>query len=183
MVSTPYHTPSANFGILFFFMVGLLFGCGSGDSGFVPEITETNTIHFSDDWPEAGTAEALCSLPAAAQAMDSSISDQIIGNGTPESCSSAAVVAAVAGGGVIVFNCGPDPVTMTFTETAKVFIDSGPEIVIEGGGSIFFVSNDLSGTLRIDRSFLSNNPSFSFENVPVIFVLAGEIEYTDSVIE
>ncbi len=53
----------------------------------------------------------------------------------------------------------------------------------EGGGSIFFVSNDLSGTLRIDRSFLSNNPNFSFENVPVIFVLAGEIEYTDSVIE
>ena len=46
MVSTPYHTPSADFGLLFFFMVGLLFGCGSGDSGFVPEITETNTIHF-----------------------------------------------------------------------------------------------------------------------------------------
>ena len=68
--------------------------------------------------------------------MDSSISDQIIGNGTPESCSSAAVVAAVAGGGVIVFDCGPDPVTMTLTETAKVFNDTGPEIVIDGGGLV-----------------------------------------------
>ena len=53
----------------------------------------------------------------------------------------------------------------------------------EGGGAIFFVSNDLSGNLRIDRSLLSNNPSLGFENDPSIFVLAGEIEYIDSVIE
>ena len=53
----------------------------------------------------------------------------------------------------------------------------------EGGGAIFFVSNDLSGTLHIDRSHLSNNPSFGFENDPGIFVLAGEVEYTASVIE
>ena len=53
----------------------------------------------------------------------------------------------------------------------------------EGGGAIFFVSNDRSGALHIDRSLLSNNPSFGFESDPGIFVLAGEIDYTDSVIE
>ena len=53
----------------------------------------------------------------------------------------------------------------------------------EGGGAIFFVSNDLSGTLIIDRSDLTNNPSFGFETDPGIFVLAGETEYIDSVIE
>ena len=53
----------------------------------------------------------------------------------------------------------------------------------EGGGAIFFVSNDRSGTLIVDRSDLIDNPSLGFETDPGIFVLAGEIEYIDSVIE
>jgi hypothetical protein len=53
----------------------------------------------------------------------------------------------------------------------------------EGGGAIFFVSNDRSGTLRIDQSYLSNNPSLGFETDPGIFVLAGTVEYIDSLIE
>jgi len=52
-----------------------------------------------------------------------------------------------------------------------------------GGGAFFFVSNDRTGTLRIDRSFLSNNPSLGFETEPGIFVLAGTIDYIDSIIE
>ena len=52
-----------------------------------------------------------------------------------------------------------------------------------GGGAIFFVSNDLGGSLIIDQSYLSNNPSLNFETDPGIFVLAGDIDYVDSVIE
>ena len=52
-----------------------------------------------------------------------------------------------------------------------------------GGRAIFFVSNDRSGALHIHRSHLSDHPSLGFESDPGIFVLAGEIEYTDSVIE
>ncbi|WP_218040817.1 hypothetical protein [Acrocarpospora macrocephala] len=33
----------------------------------------------------------------------------------------------------------------------------------EGGGAIFFVSNDMTGTLRIEKSRLRNNPSAGFE--------------------
>ena len=60
----------------------------------------------------------------------------MIGNGTPQSCTSNAVVAAVAQGGVITFDCGPDPVTIGMTETAKVFNNTGPVIVIDGGGLV-----------------------------------------------
>jgi hypothetical protein len=136
MTSTPFHTPRLIFGTLLIFMVGLLSGCGSGGSGSTPGITDMDLISFSDDWPEAGTDEALCSVPAAAQAIDSTMPDQVVGNGTPESCTSAALVEAVAAGGVIVFDCGPDPVTITLMETAKVFNDTGPEIVIDGGGVV-----------------------------------------------
>jgi hypothetical protein len=46
----------------------------------------------------------------------------------------------------------------------------------EGGGAIFFVSNNRTGHLNIDRSILRNNPSDGFETpgFPGIFVLAAE---------
>ena len=45
----------------------------------------------------------------------------------------------------------------------------------EGGGAIFFVSNDRTGTLIIRDSVLSGNPSGQFETqgYPGIFVLAS----------
>jgi predicted outer membrane repeat protein len=56
----------------------------------------------------------------------------------------------------------------------------------EGGGAIFFVSNDRSGHLIIEDSTLRNNPSLGFETsgYPGIFVLAdGDPEVTNSTIE
>ena len=44
----------------------------------------------------------------------------IIGTGSPAGCTSAAVVRAVARGGVITFNCGPNPVVIKMTGTAKL---------------------------------------------------------------
>jgi hypothetical protein len=67
----------------------------------------------------------------------------VIGDGSPTSCTSAAVVQAVAAGGIITFNCGPDPVTITMTATAKVVnthvltvIDGGGKITLSGGGQL-----------------------------------------------
>ena len=139
MISTYFRMPSYVWGTLLILMSWLLSGCGSGGSGgseTAPVPSDIDPISFSDDWPEAGTVECLCSVPLAAQAMDSRAPDQIVGNGTPGSCTSAAFVAAVAAGGVITFDCGPDPITITLTETAKVFNDTGPEIVIDGGGLV-----------------------------------------------
>jgi hypothetical protein len=49
---------------------------------------------------------AACNIPEEAEPEDVSNPDQVIGTGTPESCTSAAFVQAVAQGGVITFNCG-----------------------------------------------------------------------------
>ncbi|WP_437774945.1 hypothetical protein [Sorangium sp. So ce1097] len=86
--------------------------------------------------PAAGNPDGSCAVPAEAQAVDTSSPTTVIGDGTPESCTSAAVVDAVAGGGIITFDCGPDPITITLQETAKIFNDTGPEIVIDGGGLV-----------------------------------------------
>jgi hypothetical protein len=47
----------------------------------------------------------------------------------------------------------------------------------EGGGAIFFVSNDRTGSLIIENSFLSNNPSAGFETsgYPGIFFMGDGI--------
>lgn len=102
------------------------------DMSAAPDLPTTDP----DSGPPAGTPGAGCELPAEAQAADSSRPTNVVGDGTPASCTSAAVVAAVAAGGVITFDCGPAPHTIVMEETARVFNDKGPEIVIDGGGKI-----------------------------------------------
>lgn len=91
---------------------------------------------FPDDLPGAGNPAAPCAVPAEAGLEDVSSPTTVVGDGTPASCTGEAFVAAVAAGGVITFDCGPLPHTVVMTETAKVFNDSGPRIVIDGGGLI-----------------------------------------------
>jgi hypothetical protein len=86
--------------------------------------------------PPAGNPAGTASIPAAARPVDTSDPDRVIGNGTPASCTSAAVVNAVAQGGIITFDCGPDPVTITMQATAKVVNNTGPVIVLDGGGKV-----------------------------------------------
>jgi hypothetical protein len=86
--------------------------------------------------PPTGNPTGTAPVPTEAQAVDTSSPDVVIGNGTAASCTSAAVVSAVAQGGTITFDCGPNPVTIVMNQTAKVVNDTGPEIVIDGGGTV-----------------------------------------------
>lgn len=54
----------------------------------------------------------------------------VVGNGTPASCTEVALRAAVAGGGRITFNCGPQPVTITLSSQLELRQDTE----IDGGG-------------------------------------------------
>ncbi|RFO95575.1 hypothetical protein DIC66_17380 [Rhodoferax lacus] len=84
-------------------------------------------------------------VPVAAQAVDTRTPNHVVGNGTAASCTGAAVVAAVAQGGIITFSCGPDPITITLTSTAKVF-NSQPNVTLDGGGRVTLSGG---GTTRI----------------------------------
>jgi hypothetical protein len=86
--------------------------------------------------PAVGNPDGTAPVPPEAQAVDTSHPDHVVGDGTPQSCSSDAVVAAVALGGVITFDCGPSPITIDMARTAKIVNTTGPEIVIDGGGLV-----------------------------------------------
>jgi hypothetical protein len=78
---------------------------------------------------------AAVSVPRSAQAVDTSHPDRWVGTGTPRSCTSRAVVRAVAKGGVIGFRCGPKPVRIEMRQTAKV-VNTSRRVVLDGGGLV-----------------------------------------------
>ena len=63
--------------------------------------------------PAGGNPAGQAYVPPAGRPVSTSHPDHVIGDGTPASCTSQAVVAAVAAGGVITFSCGPRPVTIS----------------------------------------------------------------------
>ncbi len=74
-------------------------------------------------------------MPPEGAAKDTSQPTTVVGNGNAASCTSAAVVAAVANGGVVTFNCGADPVRIEMAETAKI-VNNKPNLVLDGGGKV-----------------------------------------------
>jgi hypothetical protein len=83
----------------------------------------------------AAQAGATVKVPRAARAVDTSHPDRWVGKGTPGSCTSRAVVRAVAKGGVIRFRCGPGPVRIVMKRTAKV-VNTSRRVVLDGRGRV-----------------------------------------------
>ena len=82
--------------------------------------------------------EAHCTSPVAL--YDTSAPRVVIGDGTASSCEETALRAAVAGGGVITFNCGTSPVSIPLTQALTppvdqdTILDGGGLIILDGGG-------------------------------------------------
>jgi hypothetical protein len=120
--------------------VVLILTSGCGSSGGETEENPDQTINYPpvdpDGGPPAGNPDGTALVPDEASLEDVTNPDHIIGNGTAESCSAESLINAVAQGGTIVFDCGPDPIMLTLPRPAKVFNDAAPDIVIDGGGLV-----------------------------------------------
>jgi len=134
---------------------GITGGCGGGRycpsqavsrgqmAAFLQRALDLDPIAVPD--PATGNPNGHFAIPMAAALADTSDPDRVVGNGTPGSCTSQAVVSAVALGGVITFDCGSDPVTIPMAATARVF-NNRPNVVLDGGG---LVTLDGQGARRI----------------------------------
>jgi hypothetical protein len=116
-------------------------GGASGDGDGVE-----NPLADPDSGPAAGNPAGTCSIPSAAGLEGVSIPKTVIGDGSRVSCTGQAVIDAVAQGGVITFDCGPDPITITLPAPAKVFNDADDEVILDGAG---LVTLSGGGTNRI----------------------------------
>jgi hypothetical protein len=111
----------------------LAVGAASGPASIAP--TAQTLAAYSSRAPAAGNPHGHASVARAGRAVSTSDPNHVIGTGSPASCTSAAVVSAVAKGGTITFNCGPNPVTITMTATAKV-VNTSHQVVLDGGGKV-----------------------------------------------
>jgi hypothetical protein len=131
------------------FLLFITLGCGDGKKA-VDSVYVHNPLTNPSDGPPAGNPDGNCPIPAAAGLEDVSNPDHVVGDGTPQSCTPEAFIAAVAQGGTIVFNGGPDPLTITLTRPAKVFNDADPDIVIDGNGLITLSGNTTTRILYMN---------------------------------
>lgn len=115
-----------------FILFIVLFGCAEDEVS----ADFQNLLENPEVGPPAGNPDGHYPVPVEAAIEDVATPDQVVGDGTPESCTCDAFVNAVAKGGKIVFDCGPDPVTIHMDRPAKVFNDANPDIVIDGGGLV-----------------------------------------------
>jgi hypothetical protein len=81
------------------------------------------------------SAPAAVPVPREARAVDTARPDRWVGTGTARSCTSGAVVRAVAKGGIIRFRCGDDPVRIELKQTAKV-VNTSRRVVLDGRGLV-----------------------------------------------
>jgi hypothetical protein len=110
-----------------------LLACGGG--GPEPATGSVDPHTNPGNGALAGNPDGHFPVPAEARAEDVSSPTQVIGTGTPESCTAEAFIQAVAKGGKITFNGGTKPFTLTLDRPAKVFNDK-PDVVIDGGGVV-----------------------------------------------
>lgn len=123
--------------------------------------------------PLFGNPSGHYPVPPAGRPVDTRHPDHVIGDGTPASCSSAAVVRAVAAGGVITFDCGPGPVTILMQSTARVVktrhrvvLDGGGLVTLSGGGKRRILYSDTcAGTWSTDDCVDQPYPQVVVQNI------------------
>jgi hypothetical protein len=152
----------------------------------------TTTSGDSGGFPPAGNPDGSCTsltLPTQTQLVDTSSPTTVVGAGTPGSCTFGALNAAVTKGGIITFDCGPDPVTIAVTATLvpptsnayaspsqpslNIVIDGGNKVTLDGGESVRILSWVHAGswqknndTLTLQRIRLINGKTTPTESIP-----------------
>jgi hypothetical protein len=127
----------------------------------------------------AGNPDGHAAVPAAGQAVGTSHPDHVIGDGTPASCTSAAVVEAVAAGGVSTFSCGPGPVTITMTATATV-PSASRLVVLDGGGKVTLSGGGTRQILSMDAGWQQQWPQLVVQNLAFTDAYSGARQVSGS---
>jgi hypothetical protein len=106
----------------------------------------------------AGAPAGVCDEPELAE---TSTPDHVVGDGTPESCTADALRAAAEAGGVITFDCGADPVTLTVDST--IVLDK--ESVLDGGGLVTLSGGGNARILYFDSAYDLTTPRLTVQRL------------------
>jgi hypothetical protein len=105
-----------------------------------------------------GETPSICDAPALVPTTNP---DRVIGDGTPASCTEDALRAAASEGGVIRFDCGSAPLTITVTKTV-VFTQ---ETVLDGNGTVTLSGGGSARILYLDSAYDQKTPRLTLERL------------------
>jgi hypothetical protein len=107
----------------------------------LPIAIASATLSCGGDGSSGGTGGVMApppTCPDPIQPVGVSAPNAVVGGGAPGDCTEAALDAALAKGGVVTFNCGPSPITITVTQAKAIkqdtVIDGGGKVTLSGGG-------------------------------------------------
>lgn len=136
---------------------GALVACG-GSGGRTPSST-TNGSPTESQTTTQNTVESLetpqVACPDAPSLIDTAATGNVVGTGTPASCTASALEAAIAQGGTVTFNCGAEPHTINTSSELQVDRD----LVLDGGGLITLDAADQHRIMSIGGNFESTSPA------------------------
>jgi len=134
-------------------------GCGGGGTGSDDAAPMPDAAVYPDGALPPPPPE-VCAAPV--DPVDTTTPDHVVGDGTPASCTEAALRAAVSAGGVITFACGAAPativVTSALTPTADTVLDGGQVVTISGGDTTRIVDMNTG-------NFEATGPSLTVQRI------------------
>jgi len=104
---------------------------------------------------------------------------KVVGTGTPDSCTEAALRTALSGGGHVTFDCGASPLTLALGDvisiTAPTVLEGGDMITLDAGGThrILDVATGASLSVRQLR-FINGKAADTMEPEGIGGAIAGE---------
>jgi hypothetical protein len=110
--------------------------------------------------PPAPPPTSSCAAPISA--VNTAGNTNVVGDGTPASCTESAFEAAIAAGGVVTFNCGPSPYKLVLSSTKSItqdtVIDGGNLVTLDGGGQV-------RQLLLNTNNFDATTPTLTLQNI------------------
>jgi len=149
-------------------LAAALLSCGGGKSspsgGTGGAGTTTASTGGGATTASAGTGGSTPppqTCPAPIQPADISSPTSVVGTGTAASCTEAALVAALAKGGVVTFDCGAAPVTVTVSAQQDVKLDT----VIDGGGTVTLSGGGKTRILHVASAWNVTTPKLTVQHL------------------
>jgi fibronectin type 3 domain-containing protein len=110
--------------------------------------------------PPTPPGTSSCATPISA--VSTAGNTNVVGDGTPASCTESAFEAAIAAGGVVTFNCGPSAYRLILSSTKSItqdtVIDGGNLVTLDGGGQV-------RQLLLNNNNFDAITPTLTLQNV------------------
>jgi hypothetical protein len=132
----------------------------SGESANSNQASATPSATPPAPAPPTNPGTSSCATPISA--VNTAGNTNVVGDGTPVSCTESAFEAAIAAGGVVTFNCGPSPYKLVLSSTKSItqdtVIDGGNLVTLDGGGQV-------RQLLLNTNNFDATTPTLTLQNI------------------